>query len=97
MQQQTSLRTCTAVHVSHVAAVVCRLIADQRVKNAAAEKLEEQALQARMHAEAAGERIQQCQDSLQAAERLLAEKRRELTTKVGCLCSPQCLCDKRET
>ena len=36
-----------------------RLIAEQKLKNAEAEKLEEQALQARVLAEAASERIQQ--------------------------------------
>ena len=52
------------------------------MKNAEAEKLEEQALQARLHAEAAADRIQQCQTALQSAERLLAEKQRHLTDKV---------------
>lgn len=52
------------------------------MKNAEAEKLEEQALQARLHAEAAADRIQQCQTALQSSERLLAEKQRQLTNKV---------------
>lgn len=63
--------------------VVIRLIVEQRQKNAEAEKLEKQALQARQHAETAANRIQQCQDSLHAAERLLAEKQRELAHKVN--------------
>lgn len=62
---------------------VCRLVNEQRQKNADAEKLENQALKARMAASAAAERIQQCQSNLQAAEGKLAAKKHEISLKVG--------------
>ena len=74
---------CIVSCIVDLLTVVIRLIAEQRQKNAEAEKLEKQALQARQHAETAGNRIQQCQDSLHAAERLLADKQRELAHKVN--------------
>ena len=75
-------------------AVVSRLIAEQRQKNAEAENLEKQALQARQHAETAANRIQQCQESLHAAERLLTEKQRELAHKVTKATVAVCHCWK---
>ncbi len=55
---------------------------EQRQKNADAERLEGQAMKARMEASAAAERIQHCQNSLQAAEGRLAAKKHEINLKV---------------
>lgn len=80
---ECTVPVCIVSCIVDLLTVVIRLIAEQRQKNAEAEKSEKQALQARQHAETAGNRIQQCQDSLHAAERLLAEKQRELAQKVN--------------
>lgn len=61
----------------------CRLVNEQRQRNADAERLEAQALKARMEARAAADRIQQCQNTLQAAESKLAAKKHEISLKVG--------------
>ncbi len=61
---------------------VCRLVGEQRQKNADAERLEGQAMKARMEASAAAELIQHCQSSLQAAEGRLAAKKHEINLKV---------------
>ncbi|KAA6429818.1 MAG: hypothetical protein FRX49_00250 [Trebouxia sp. A1-2] len=58
-----------------------RLVGEQRQKNADAERLEGQAMKARMEASAAAERIQYCQNSLQAAEGRLAAKKHEISLK----------------
>lgn len=58
-----------------------RLVGEQRQKNADAERLEGQAMKARMEASAAAERIQHCQNSLQAAEGRLAAKKHEINLK----------------
>ena len=55
---------------------------EQRQKNADAERLEGQAMKARMEASAAAEHIQHCQNSLQAAEGRLAAKKHEINLKV---------------
>ena len=60
---------------------VCRLVSEQRHKNAYAEQLEGQALKARMEATAAADRIQQCQNSLRAEEGQLASKKHEISLK----------------
>ena len=57
-------------------------MSEQRQRNADAERLEEQALKARMEATAAADRIQHCQNTLQAAESKLAAKKQELSHKV---------------
>jgi len=57
-------------------------VGEQRQKNADAERLEGQAMKARMAASAAAERIQHCQNSLQAAEGRLAAKKHEINLKV---------------
>ena len=57
-------------------------MSEQRQKNADAERLEGQALKARVEASAAAERIQQCQSTLQAAEGKLAAKKHEISLKV---------------
>ena len=59
-----------------------RLVGEQRQKNADAERLEGQALKARMEASAAAERIHHCQNSLQAEEGRLAAKKHEINLKV---------------
>lgn len=58
-----------------------RLVGEQRQKNADAERLEGQALKARMEASAAAERIHHCQNSLQAEEGRLAAKKHEINLK----------------
>lgn len=58
-----------------------RLVGEQRQKNADAERLEGQAMKARMEASAAAEHIQHCQNSLQAAEGRLAAKKHEINLK----------------
>ena len=61
----------------------CRLVSEQRQRNADAERLEARALEARMEAKASADRIQHCQNSLQAAESKLAAKKHEISLKVG--------------
>lgn len=61
----------------------CRLVNEQRQRNADAERLEAQAFKARMEAQAAADRIQQCQNSLHAAESKLVEKKHEISRKVS--------------
>ena len=63
--------------------VRCRLVNEQRQRNADAERLEAQAFKARMEAQAAADRIQQCQNSLHAAESKLVEKKHEISRKVS--------------
>ncbi|KAL0041049.1 hypothetical protein WJX77_003331 [Trebouxia sp. C0004] len=58
-----------------------RLVGEQRQKNADAERLEGQAMKARMEASAAAECIQHYQNSLQAAEGRLAAKKHEINLK----------------
>lgn len=67
--------------------VLCRLVGEQRQKNADAERLEGQALKARMEAGAAAERIQHCQNSLTAEEGCLAAKKHEINLKVCGRCA----------
>lgn len=56
---------------------------EQRQRNADAERLEAEAWKARMEAKAAADRIQRCQNSLQAGESKLAAKKHEISLKVG--------------
>lgn len=72
--------------------VCCRLVNEQRQRNADAERLEAQAFKARMEAQAAADRIQQCQNSLHAAESKLVEKKHEISRKVSAwLHEPCCI------
>ena len=59
-----------------------RLLGEQRQMNANAQRLEGQAVKARLEASAAAERIQHCQNNLEAEESRLAAKIREINQKV---------------